>query len=620
MSYLNVNKTIICLSSGSLDASLGRDILLVGSPSSLMAYDLHTNVDVFNSEVRDGVYSMTLGKVDVNGLSTNVALIGGNCSVLGYDSKGNDVFWTVSGDNVSAIDFFMTEKNERRILVGSEDYAIRIYNNEEMLFEINETAKVTGFCEMSIGKYGYSLDSGGVGVYKGTHRMWKAKAKHKVTSLACADITGEGIPSLVLGWSNGKVELRSERKGEELYKKMLKQPIAKVMYTDFRLEGKKQIVAVTTSGKVIGFGKETQVAAEPQIDQIAELNKVKLSILNEIQNAKDQTRNSAAIPNYTSLNVSFKTNPTALVLGSNNGTCIKCVILMSEGLFANDLKFVHPPKALSEVVIPVANNKYLQCEIEIKALVGQSPAATQFQVFERKVVLPKYCNFWLSPSPAPTGIVSFQFSGSLKIQDWIKSKFLVSEEDLNKIKDGKFLFSSDTENLHIIQSDNGLKILTDTIDLSGEVIQDLCSFFGISELNSSAQFPQDFGKIKELLEKIEDFNTVRTQLTVNMAESCQNVKALIVRAEDARIQKNMTYFKQNLSSLHQFNGQLLGEYQIRANNHTELLNCLKALNQFIQRAGNLRCGQAKNKTIAKFREGVKARDLAMITQAICSGG
>lgn len=293
---------------------------------------------------------------------------------------------------------------------------------------------------------------------------------------------------------------------------------------------------------------------------------------------------------------------------------------MSEGLFANDLKFVHPPKALSEVVIPVANNKYLQCEIEIKALVGQSPAATQFQVFERKVVLPKYCNFWLSPSPAPTGIVSFQFSGSLKIQDWIKSKFLVSEEDLNKIKDGKFLFSSDTENLHIIQSDNGLKILTDTIDLSGEVIQDLCSFFGISELNSSAQFPQDFGKIKELLEKIEDFNTVRTQLTVNMAESCQNVKALIVRAEDARIQKNMTYFKQNLSSLHQFNGQLLGEYQIRANNHTELLNCLKALNQFIQRAGNLRCGQAKNKTIAKFREGVKARDLAMITQAICSGG
>ena len=585
-----------------------------------MAYDLHSNVDVFNSEVRDGVYSMILGKVEVNNQSTNVALVGGNCSILGYDPKGNDVFWTVSGDNVSAIDFFLTEKNEKRILVGSEDYAIRIYNNEEMLFEINETAKVTGFCEMGIGKYGYSLDSGGVGVYKGTHRMWKAKAKHKVTSLVCADVNGEGVPSLVLGWSNGKVELRSERKGEEIYKKMLKQPIAKVMFTDYRLEGKKQIVAVTTSGKVVGFAKETQVAAEPQVDQLAELNKVKLSILNEIQNNKEQSRQPAAIPNYTTLSVSFKTNPTCVVLSSNNGTCIKCIVFMSEGLFPNDLKFFHPVKPLSEVQVPIVNDRFLECEIEIKALIGQSPSATQFQVYERKIALPKYCNFTLTPSPTPSGQVSFQFSFAPKIQDWVKSKFLVNENDLNMVSDGKFLFSSATENLHILQLDRGIQVLTDTIELAGEIIQDICSFFGVTELNSSAQFPQDLLKIKELLEKIEDFNTVRTQLTVNMAESCQNVKALIVKAEDARIQRNMGYFKQNLSGLHQFNGQLLGEYQIRANNHSELLSCLKVLNQFIQRAGNLRCGQGKNRTIARFREGVKARDIGVITQAICSGG
>jgi len=464
------------------------------------------------------------------------------------------------------------------------------------------------------------LDSGGVGVYKGTHRMWKAKAKHKVTSLVCADVNGEGVPSLVLGWSNGKVELRSERKGEEIYKKMLKQPIAKVMFTDYRLEGKKQIVAVTTSGKVVGFAKETQVAAEPQVDQLAELNKVKLSILNEIQNNKEQSRQPAAIPNYTTLSVSFKTNPTCVVLSSNNGTCIKCIVFMSEGLFPNDLKFFHPVKPLSEVQVPIVNDRFLECEIEIKALIGQSPSATQFQVYERKIALPKYCNFTLTPSPTPSGQVSFQFSFAPKIQDWVKSKFLVNENDLNMVSDGKFLFSSATENLHILQLDRGIQVLTDTIELAGEIIQDICSFFGVTELNSSAQFPQDLLKIKELLEKIEDFNTVRTQLTVNMAESCQNVKALIVKAEDARIQRNMGYFKQNLSGLHQFNGQLLGEYQIRANNHSELLSCLKVLNQFIQRAGNLRCGQGKNRTIARFREGVKARDIGVITQAICSGG
>jgi Bardet-Biedl syndrome 2 protein len=609
---------MVSLSSGILNPSLNRDILVVASPSSLMAYDVHNNSDVFTSEVRDGVYSMILGQVDVNNAPLRVALVGGNCSVLGFDMTGSDVFWTVSGDNVSAIDFFMTEKNERRILVGSEDYAIRIFNNEEMLFEINETAKITGFCEMSTGKYAYSLDSGGVGVYKGTHRMWKAKAKHKVTSQVCCDITGEGIPVLALGWSNGKVELRSERKGEDIFKKMLKQPIAKIMYEDYRLEGKKQIVAVTNSGKIVGLGKETQVQTEPQPDQLEDLNKQKTSLLNELQSLKDQSR-GASIPNYTSLSVSFQTSPLTLLLSSNNNTCIKCSLLLSEGLFENDLKLIHPSRPSSDLKIPLNNPKNLECEIDIKALIGSSSSSQQFQLFERRIKLPKYCNFSLEPCTEPSSQVSFSFSFTPKLQDWIKAKFLVNEQDLMKINDGKFRFVSEKENLHIYQVDRSLRVMTESIDLAGEVIQDLAGFFGVTELNSSASFTRELAKIKELLEKIEDFNTVRTQLTVNMAENCQNVKTLLVKAEDARIQRNMQYFKQNLSNLHQFNGQLLGEYQIRANNHSELLNCLKVINQFIQRAGNLRCGQAKNKCIALFREGIKNRNFGVITQAVCNG-
>ena len=181
------------------------------------------------------------------------------------------------------------------------------------------------------------------------------------------------------------------------------------------------------------------------------------------------------------------------------------------------------------------------------------------------------------------------------------------------------MFSGDNENLHIVLSDYNLKVSTNTIDLAGEIIQDLSKFFGIQELNSKADFPSEISKIKDILEKIDDFNSLRTQLTVNMAENCQNVKALIVKAEDARIQQNMSYFKQSLSSLHQFNGELLGEYQIRANNHSELLNCLKIVNQYIQRAGNLRCGQKMNKTIASFREGVKNRNIDKIIDAICNG-
>jgi Bardet-Biedl syndrome 2 protein len=40
--------------------------------------------------------------------------------------------------------------------------------------------------------------------------------------------------------------------------------------------------------------------------------------------------------------------------------------------------------------------------------------------------------------------------------------------------------------------------------------------------------------------------------------------------------------------LYDLNHDLVNGYKIRCNNHTELLNCLKMVNQIIQRAGNLR--------------------------------
>lgn len=40
--------------------------------------------------------------------------------------------------------------------------------------------------------------------------------------------------------------------------------------------------------------------------------------------------------------------------------------------------------------------------------------------------------------------------------------------------------------------------------------------------------------------------------------------------------------------LYDLNRDLINGYKIRCNNHTELLSCLKIVNQAIQRAGKLR--------------------------------
>lgn len=39
-----------------------------------------------------------LGKYD-----TPLLIIGGNCSIQGFDWKGQDIYWTVTGDNVRSL-------------------------------------------------------------------------------------------------------------------------------------------------------------------------------------------------------------------------------------------------------------------------------------------------------------------------------------------------------------------------------------------------------------------------------------------------------------------------------------------------------------------------------------
>lgn len=46
--------------------------------------------------------------------------------------------------------------------------------------------------------------------------------------------------------------------------------------------------------------------------------------------------------------------------------------------------------------------------------------------------------------------------------------------------------------------------------------------------------------------------------------------------------------RQWYSELYNLNKDLISSYKIRCNNHQELLNCLKQVNQTIQKAGRLR--------------------------------
>ena len=99
----------------------------------------------------------------------------------GFDHEGNDPFWTVTGDNVTSLtmmDYNSDGKNE--LIVGSEDYEIRVFAGDEILTEITETEAVTALVPVQDGRFGYALANGTVGVYEKTTRWWRIKSKNQV--------------------------------------------------------------------------------------------------------------------------------------------------------------------------------------------------------------------------------------------------------------------------------------------------------------------------------------------------------------------------------------------------------------------------------------------------------
>lgn len=92
ISYLNINKQITTLVAGCLNTKDGRDVLLVGTPTSLQCYDINQNKDLFYKDVTDGVNVAVVG---MYGSGRILALVGGNCSiqVQGFEGSTRQLAW-----------------------------------------------------------------------------------------------------------------------------------------------------------------------------------------------------------------------------------------------------------------------------------------------------------------------------------------------------------------------------------------------------------------------------------------------------------------------------------------------------------------------------------------------
>ncbi|ETV79688.1 hypothetical protein, variant [Aphanomyces astaci] len=572
--FLNINRDVSALCVGKFRDQDAGDTLIVGTHANILGYNVEKNSDAFYKDVPDGVNTMLFGTLP--NIPSRMVMVGGNCSIQGFDREGNETFWTVTGDNVTALALCdVSGRGNEELVVGSDDYEIRAFQAEDVVCECSETGRIVDLTSIQRHLFGYALDNGTVGVYKNSHRVWRVKSKNIPTSITAFDINGDGELEIVIGWNNGKVEARSIANGAAVYRDHFASPIAAVLTSDYRLRGNAEVLCCATDGEVRGYlfegnapdgtskdggGAATSLLADEisaEEKEVQALIKAKAGLVGQLkayENASLKTTKGTNVRVATTTKIAITASTTIshenveLTVSTENESVIKMIVIFDydAGIFDGESLVIRPatPAPKATVQLPTLK-KNVAATLHFRVLVGNRGNGNVFHVFEETFALPKFADFFplkAAPPVRPSGCVKFK--RPIRMQQftaWVKASFLqtdvlrVSETDV----DLYFKNVGDNSLLSISTTATDMEIRVEDMSVAAEMIQDMCRALQIDDLESVAEFPEQLADFRELLVRVDDYNSIRLKLTGDMADDSNQLKHLVIRAEDARILHDM---------------------------------------------------------------------------------
>lgn len=441
---LSINYTITAIATGKLSQNSEKEYLAIGTDTNILVYQVDDNLEVFFKEISEGVRCMIIGTSDL--MHPPMLFCGTRTTVRGFDEKGNELLWIVTSGTINSIILFdFNRDNDHEILLGCEDEKIKIYKHDKFVRELNENGPVKLIVQIG-SLLAFILRNGTVGVYEEHVRLWRIKSKSCATCAVPFDLLGTGQQQIILGWENGKMDVRDPRSGDVLMKLMIPNKIIGLIVTDYRGLETEDLICVTEQGEIQGFTSSNINLAPLTVtegSQIKDLLNLKQNLLLELTHYENNTRvnetllgaaddslatvnqlktisnDFAIIPANTRLQIAISTDGVKqsnveVSISTNNSTIIKAVIIFADGIFPNgEALIVHPPtkrvasgaysglqstssqaSGVSNIVIPLKIPKDEAIDVHIKAFVGNADG-NQFHVFELNRQLPKFSMFSL---------------------------------------------------------------------------------------------------------------------------------------------------------------------------------------------------------------------------------
>lgn len=95
---------------------------------------------------------------------------------------------------------------------------------------------------------------------------------------------------------------------------------------------------------------------------------------------------------------------------------------------------------------------------------------------------------------------------------------------------------SQTSDSPDLSSKSLITIYSESIEVAGNCVQSLGEHFKIVNLPCyRANFPDEINKLKQLVDRVEEIQSVRQHLVVEVADNANMIRAAVVQAEDARL-------------------------------------------------------------------------------------
>ncbi|SCU69178.1 intergrin alpha chain protein, putative [Trypanosoma equiperdum] len=669
----NFGKALTALATGPIGGRYeneGVDALFLGEANSLLAYDVERNCEYYYKQVEDGVSAVVGGVVGPTAKSgpAPLAIVGGDCAISGFNSSGEEVFSTITGDRVTALMLMpwpdagvcastSTLNGSPALVAASEDFELRVFDGEEPITSVGLADRVHSLVYSGVpGRFAYLSNSGTVGIYDRCERLYRLKDNQRPVSAAFCDVDMDGVPELIIGWNNGRVEVRSGdgNEGTVLCKETFDAPISSVLVDDYRQNGQPLPIICTVDGTVCGLqltgtmGRhEAMVAQREGALKLDMLMREKQALEKELANVKEQLvrqksgRTDVTLPKVGTgvdckLQPNSQTGKLDVVFSVINGqqdTIIYACILSSEAMFPEKGHILFMSQdPLPTLVCGLDVPRGPEVTLKASVMVG-STNAVNYQVHEVDVVVPKFvmCRLWPNEwcrgsFSEPTGSVTLQLSkdfdfGSVSL--WLQKTFDVP---LDRIPDTASDFSvpfvdlQDRSGLVIrgILSRCELQICGNSMDICSILVESFATTC-VTEATSRCDFPEDFQQLQETVERVIDLDKVRQKLSDDIAEAATNIKPLLVRAEDSRLISDIVSMRRHYSQLYELDKELIDENLKLSNNFKELKSALKRLNGFIAKAGKLRIGRARTQLVAECRECVKASNMQSLINLIRTG-